>query len=321
MGEAENPLREEIEKVRERARLQALAQGLSPDEAEAKASDAVAEFCSRWGVRPDMLGPAPPRIQRDAAARKPTGSTSGFFAGAIPLGPEKRSVDLGSSPLRSGSPAQDKTGPIRIGDLLKKSRAEGAAAPPGKAAAPAGTPGAPPRASLSSLLNRVKNASLPDAVPAVEEPPAPEPAAPAGPPRKGAFQIRNVSVQDQVAALPGSPRRPGPAPAAPEPGMEAGDEDPSAQRRRILDEFDRTYAEVHEMLEKRIGADLLAMAEGREMAGEGMAGTYSGDEIRRIVEDIDRLRGGLQQMLGLCDELMQSLRSILLEKDDGRDPA
>ena len=56
MPDADSALRAEIEKVRDRARLQALAQGVSTDEADRRGQKAVDDFCGKWGIRPEMVG-------------------------------------------------------------------------------------------------------------------------------------------------------------------------------------------------------------------------------------------------------------------------
>ncbi len=65
MAEGDADLREEMEKVRERTRLLGISQGFSPGEAEARAADAVAEFCARWGI------PQPPRPAAPLASAVP----------------------------------------------------------------------------------------------------------------------------------------------------------------------------------------------------------------------------------------------------------
>lgn len=150
MADADDALRGEIEKVRDRARLQALAQGLPPEEADRRGKQAVEEFCAKWGIRPDMVGP--PRTARPAPA---------------PV----RAVDLGSSPMRS-SANPSTTQAIRIADLLKRGALQ--APPPAPPPPPPAPP--PPKPGLAGLLDRVRAQSFSDS-PAAAAPEAP--AAPA----------------------------------------------------------------------------------------------------------------------------------------------
>ncbi|MCK6482371.1 MAG: hypothetical protein L6R43_20160, partial [Planctomycetes bacterium] len=153
MSEGEAALQEEISKVRERTRLQALAQGVPPPEAEARAATAVEEFCAKWGLRPEAAAPAPPLPAPAPPVRAPA-----------PPAPQ-RSVDLGSSPLRSPTASGDRTQSIRISEILKKGR-EGATSPssnpaipvPPSLAAPPAAPGAKP--SLASVLRRHRSGGL-----------------------------------------------------------------------------------------------------------------------------------------------------------------
>jgi hypothetical protein len=162
MADADDALRGEIEKVRERARLQALAQGLPPDESDRRGQKAVNDFCAKWGIRPDMVGP--PRSARPASPAPPV-----------------RAVDLGSSPLRSAA-NPSATQAIRIADLIKR----GMVQPPAPPARPASMSPPPPaeRVGLAGLLDRVRAQSQPDAG-AAPPPRAPAPA-PSPPPRAGA---------------------------------------------------------------------------------------------------------------------------------------
>jgi len=295
MAEGDNALRAEIEKVRERTRLQALAQGMSPDEAEARAGVAVAEFCTRWGIKPEMLGPAPPRPARGQPAPAPD--------------PRPASVDLGSSPLRSMSGGQNKTQAIRIGDLLKRTQAPAPPAAGSAAPAPSST-----GSNLSAFLQKVRSKPLTEA----PAPPAPHMSPPppaasrtpassaAGAPRTASppIQIRNVPVHQQV----GAPRRgpaPAPAPAAASPASLV------ERRKQILDEFDRTYNEVQSMLEARIGIDAVALGQTDGSGLASGAGGYSPEEMQAIARDLERLMGGLGQMMTLCQELMDHIGGFI----------
>lgn len=304
MAEGDNALRAEIEKVRERTRLQGLAQGLSPDDAESRASAAVAEFCTRWGIKPEMIGPAPARTARGATGPLPPRSPTG----PLPPDPVRVSVDLGSSPLRSMAGGSNKTQAIRIGDLLRKTQSPPPPPPPG--------PGVPTPASsvagahLSAFLQKVRSKPLVEA-----PPPAPPP--PPSPPAPPPIQIRNIPVHDQVAASgrPGPARGAPPAPAAP-----AAPATLSDRRRALIEEFDRTYAEVQNMLEARIGIDAVALGQTGG-AGLGTGGPYSQEEVQAISRDLERLMGGLNQMMTLCQELMDHLGGFVSKDGTGGDAA
>jgi hypothetical protein len=274
MADADNALRDELEKVRERARLQALAQGVSPEEAEQRGNTAVNEFCAKWGIRPEMLGPRAARTA-EAAAKAP----------ATP----SRPVDLGSSPLRSsGGPGPGQSQVIRIGDLLKKAQDAAAGSP---AAARHGS-------ALSGLLSRAKSqhvfdpatsptppggTAMPQGVPLRPAPTSPAMPPPAPP--------RSPSVRDPFTSVPGSPGSPA-----------------AEKRRQILEEFDRTYAEVQAMIEQRIGVGDTAMS---DRAGAGVTtGAQSGppQELVMMAEDVLRLRSQLEQMLAMCDDFLARYR-------------
>ena len=309
MGEADSALREEIEKVRERARLQALAQGLGPDAAAAQGNVAVEEFCSRWGIRPEMVGPAGPRGGR------PAPSTS------QPFREDGRKVDLGASPLRTtANPGQ--TQAIRIADLLKRAKETEIAAsrpafPQGAGAPP--TPAAPARSTtnLSSLLQRMRTAdpSQPapaPAAPARVPPPPPAPSritAPPPPPPRSASAPSQGMVQRAVTlseTLGGGAT------------LTANAE----RRRQVLEEFDRTYAEVQSMLEQRIGVVDIALNDASKgisgLMNTAQAGGMKPEEMEILAADVDRLRQNLTVMMGLCDEFLQHMNEINAARSDGK---
>jgi len=279
MPDADDALRAEIEKVRDRARLQALAQGLSTDEADRRGQKAVEEFCGKWGIRAEMVGP--PRGPRPAPA---------------PV----RAVDLGSSPLRSTT-NPSMTQAIRIADLLRKGKeAGGAAGAPAPAPAPAAA-GAGGKSSLAGLLDRVRAQSFPDA-------------APAGAPAAAPAAYRPAPAPPPAAPPPPLPARPSSPPPlvisqapAPVPAAAAG----ADRRRALLEEFDRTYSEVQTMIEQRIGVADVAMgdaprglAQAFERAAEGGVGP---EEAKILAQDVQRLRDHLRQMMTLCDEFLSHL--------------
>jgi len=92
------------------------------------------------------------------------------------------------------------------------------------------------------------------------------------------------------------------------------------RRSQILEEFDRTYAEVQEMIEARI-----AESQGEEppasaaAPGGGKAAAYTIEDIQFIARDLERLRGGLQSMLLLCEELMSQIGHMLPGPSGGTD--
>lgn len=291
MADADNALRSEIEKVRERARLQALAQGLPPDRAEIQGDAAVLDFCSRWGIRPEMLGP-------DLA-----------HAARAPAREEARKVDLGTSPLRNTTaPSQSQA--IRISDLLKKAKdQEGSLSPPSAPApaAPAGGPaigsGTRPPGSLSTLLQRMKTPSsgppapaAPVRTPAAASTPPRTPAPPASPPRPAnTTGFRGVTSGDPLGGT--------------------GSLTANAERRRqVLEEFDRTYAEVQALLEQRIGVVDVALADASKgISGaiqKAAAGGIASQDLEVLAVDVDRLRNHLQSMMELCEEFLGHLQSF-----------
>lgn len=293
MGEADNALREEIEKVRERARLQALAQGIGPAAAAQQGNQAVEEFCSRWGIRPDMVGPSSPRGLRPGSPAGP------------PPREEARKVDLGASPLRNAAnPGQ--TQAIRIADLLKRAKdAESSAARPA-APAPADAGAGRTSTNLSSLLQRMRTADTARPLP-VPARPAPTVAAP----------------------VPPAPRTP--LPAAPGTGtmprvlstsdVFAGGATLTAnaeRRRQVLEEFDRTYAEVQTMLEQRIGVVDIALNDASKGLTGAMARAQAGGlqphEIETLAEDVVRLRQNLTIMMQTCDEFLRHMDRITASK-------
>ncbi len=292
MGEADSALRQEIEKVRERARLQGLSQGLGPEAAAHQGNVAVEEFCARWGIRPEMVGAAAPHGGRPGGA---TGQ---------PFREEPRKVDLGASPMRTGAvPGQ--TQAIRIADLLKRAKeADTSAAKP---AAPAPAAAAPPRtgSNLSALLQRMR---APDAAgPAATRAPAPPPASPPpSPPRPAPAQgtvLRAVST--------GEPLGGGATLAA------------NAERRRqVLDEFDRTYAEVQTMLEQRIGVVDIALNDASKGITGAMATAQAGglrpDQVTVLAADVDRLRQHLTVMMQVCDEFLRHMEQVQGHRPEGR---
>jgi hypothetical protein len=296
MGEADNALREEIEKVRERARLQALAQGIGPDAAAQQGNQAVEEFCSRWGIRPDMVGPASGRGLRPGAPAGP------------PPREEARKVDLGASPLRNAAnPGQ--TQAIRIADLLKRAKEAEAAAVRPAAPAPAVTAdlGGRTATNLSSLLQRMRTAdpSRPAPAPAktvasptVATPPAPRMPSPAAPPGTGTVP-RVLSTSDVFAG-----------------GATLSSN--AERRRQVLEEFDRTYAEVQTMLEQRIGVVDIALNDASKGLTGAMARAQAGGlqphEIETLAEDVNRLRQNLTTMMQTCDEFLRHMERITASK-------
>jgi len=293
MGEADSALREEIEKVRERARLQALAQGLGPDAAAALGNNAVEEFCSRWGIRPEMVAPGVLRGNRPGTAGQP-------------FREDARKVDLGASPMRNTqNPGQ--TQAIRIADLLKRAKD---AEVPGKGPAPSPSPAVGPAnpasttrsgSNLSSLLNRMRAPE--GAAPAPPAPPPPAPVraptlAPAPPPR-------SVTMSETLGGggtLTGNAER----------------------RRQVLEEFDRTYAEVQAMLEQRIGVVDIALNDASKgISGVMLKAAQGGlrqDEMEVLAVDVERLREHLHTMTSLCDEFLQHMNQIAMARPGGGKP-
>ncbi len=325
MAEADSALRAEIEKVRERARLQVLAQGLDPEAAEIQADAAVEDFCTRWGIRPEMLGPGLLRGARPAAA-------------PAKVGP--KSVDLGASPLRTTvNPSQ--TQALRIGDLLKKAR-EMEAAASGRPASPAPAseiPGSGPAfaqaplsshgagagvprntANLTSLLQRMKSQGLPPAGgPAAQ---APVPAA--GPMRPAAAPVSPFRGPSAPAPSPAVPLPPMPRSTAAIAPRGVTSSDPlggtgsltanAERRRQVIEEFDRTYAEVQAMLEQRIGVVDVALNDASQGLTGAMARAQAGGldahELEVLAGDVDRLHQHLQVMMSLCEEFLSHLQGF-----------
>ncbi len=343
MAEADGALRAEIEKVRERARLQVMAQGLDPEAAELQADAAVEEFCARWGIRPEMLGPGLLRGTRPAAAPGKEGP---------------KRVDLGASPMRTTiNPSQ--TQALRIGDLLKKAREMEAAASgqpltpapgtpasgtpaPGSGAGP-GHPPAPglgagggvmrTTGNLSSLLQRVRTQGLPPASgPAPSSPPAAQRGAAPAP-------TMRPSPAPAPAAPPRGPSAPAPAPSVPLPAMPrptgaftsrgmtssdplggTGSLTANAERRRqVIEEFDRTYAEVQTMLEQRIGVVDVALNDASKgltgAMAKAQAGGLDAQELEVLAVDVDRLHQHLQVMMSLCEEFLSHLQDFSIRSE------
>jgi len=300
MGEADSALRDEIEKVRERARLQALAQGLGPDAAVIQGNTAVEEFCSRWGIRPEMVAPG---VLRGPRATPSTPQ---------PFRDEQRKVDLGASPLRaSAGPGQ--TQAIRIADLLKRTKdAEIPAVRTGTAGPVSGS--VPPPAAtvtrsgtnLSSLLQRMRAAEPRAAVPAQAPAPAPAPVPSAPAPRPvpaAASAPRSVTLGEGLAG--------------------GGTLTANAERRRqVLEEFDRTYAEVQTMLEQRIGVVDIALNEASlgidGVLAKAKAGGLQPQEMETLATDVDRLRQQLTVMMSLCDDFLRHMNDINSGRQGGR---
>ena len=302
MPDADSALRAEIEKVRDRARLQALAQGVSTDEADRRGQKAVDDFCGKWGIRPEMVStPKEPRV---------------------PPAPV-RCVDLGSSPLRTSSNPSS-TQAMRISDLLKRGKdALGAgashAAPSPAAAHPPPAPAGGGKSNLAGLLDRVRANSLVE-VPSVSPTPARAPAVAAPP--------------TAPRPAPPAPAKPAPAPAparsAPPPARIQPSPAPShgapltAERRKaLLEEFDRTYAEVQSMIEERIGVADVAMGDlkGLASAFERVAkGGVSPDEAKVLSSDVERLRDHLRQMMYICDEFLSHLDEFVERRSGSARP-
>ena len=81
------------------------------------------------------------------------------------------------------------------------------------------------------------------------------------------------------------------------------------RRRLILEEFDRTYAEVQSMLEKRIGMEGVALGrDDGEAFGSPPAG-ISVEEAAAMTQDLSRLMDGLQQMMMLCQGLLDQVET------------
>jgi hypothetical protein len=295
MGEADSALREEIEKVRERARLQALAQGLGPDAAAALGNNAVEEFCSRWGIRPEMVAPGVLRGNRPATS-----------AGQ-PFREDARKVDLGASPMRNTqNPGQ--TQAIRIADLLKRAKdAENplkVPAPPAAAGPPNPATTTRSGSNLSSLLNRMRTPEA--AAPPPPAPPAPPPPAPARAPTLApSAPPRSVTMSETLgggATLTSNAER----------------------RRQVLEEFDRTYAEVQAMLEQRIGVVDIALNDASKgISGVMLKAAQGGlrqDEMEVLALDVERLREHLHTMTSLCDEFLQHMNQIAMARPAGTRP-
>ena len=308
MPDADAALRAEIEKVRDRARLQALAQGDSTDEADRRGQKAVDDFCGKWGIRPEMVStPKEPRVP------------------AAPV----RTVDLGSSPLRTSS-NPSATQAMRISDLLKRGReasSPGAAAASAAAAAAAAhaqpaaahpAPAAGGKSSLAGLLDRVRSNSLVE-VPSVSPAPAkaaaapPKPAPPA-PPRPTPAAPAPAPAR---SATPPSRIQPTPAPAHGAPLT-------ADRRKALLEEFDRTYTEVQSMIEARIGVADVAMGDaprGLASAFERVAkGGVSESEAKVLSGDVQRLRDHLKQMTSICDEFLSHLDEFVERRSGSARP-
>lgn len=334
MAEADGALRAEIEKVRERARLQVMAQGLDPEAAELQADAAVEEFCARWGIRPEMLGP---------------GLLRGSRPPATPGREGPKSVDLGASPLRATiNPSQ--TQALRIGDLLRKAKEMEAAAaglptPPATGSRP--SPGSGPSSAqgggggvlrttgnLSSLLQRVRTQGISPAsgTGAQAPPPASPPASPGG-------SVRPFPASAPAPSPFRGPSAPATAPAVPLPAMPrpagsitsrgATSADPlggtgsltanAERRRQVIEEFDRIYAEVQTMLEQRIGVVDLALNDASKgltgAMAKAQAGGLDAHELEVLAVDVDRLHQHLQVMMSLCEEFLSHLQDFSVRSE------
>jgi hypothetical protein len=159
---------------------------------------------------------------------------------------------------------------------------------------------------------------------AMATPPAPARPAPAVPARG----------PDAPAA---SPRAGGAAPAAPARpagsttfrGVTSGDPlggtgslTANAERRRqVLEEFDRTYAEVQTLLEQRIGVVDIALADAsRGISGaiqQAAAGGIDPQDLEVLAVDVDRLRQHLQSMMSLCEEFLGHLQAFSVRSGAG----
>ncbi len=328
MAEADSALRAEIEKVRERARLQVLSQGLDPEAAEIQADAAVEEFCARWGIRPEMLGPGLLRGARPAAA-------------PVKEGPRK--VDLGASSFRT-SVNLSQTQAIRIGDLMKRAKEMEAAAAAPQASSPTALPSSPAfqqppvstggpvsrnSANLTSLLRRMKTQGLPT-TPSAAAAAATGPAAvPAAPPRPAAAPFRGPSAPAPAPPVP-LPSMTRPAAATSSPGTMnmdplggGGTLSGNAERRRqIIDEFDRTYTEVQAMLEQRIGVVDIALNDASKglsgVLAKAQAGGYDSQELEVLAVDVGRLHQNLQVMMELCQEFLEHVQTFSPAGGTGR---
>jgi len=314
MADAESALREEIEKVRERARAQAVSLGLNEEMADSRGDAAVEEFCARWGIKPEMLGAAPHRSAPSRPAAPPPSPTRGGLpplpapASPPPTRPAGNpTVDLGSSAFRAAiqkAREDAASGGTKIAHLLDKARKvaadrQGLASTGFTGARPAA--GAPPPgagSSLAQLVSRVRGEEVPD-------------------PASGGDAVD--------AGTPSGPRAASSLPRLG--GLFAGRNEGAIrqreeQRRQILDEFDRTYAEVQSMLDQRIGIVDVALDAGQVLPAPAtgkapVPGSIPPEEIVKIAEDLDRLMGDLQQMMALCEGLVSRLHGVLSTYEPG----
>jgi hypothetical protein len=337
MADGDNPLRLEVEKVRERARARLRSLGIAEPQAEGLAQREVDEFMAKWGIKADMLGdPSAPRV---APAQPPARSPqlppgSGMYGSATPMAPpaprgepEPRTVDLGSSPLRSPvdrSTLGEVKGPTKIGDLLQRAQQvaqqrPGAAAPPavaGRPGAPPAKPPAPP--SLADVLNRVRGGLPPAAAAPPAAPPAPAAPPPAAEPPAlgpGGLRIRNMRTVDRRAddrlTPAGLGYRTDPSGAYPAQA--------SPRRQELLAAFDRTYDAFQTMLEERMTVGDMALTDDIANLPHGgpapPINVPSPEEILRLAEDLHRLMGDLRSMMSACEHMTERLGNLLAYYD------
>jgi len=80
------------------------------------------------------------------------------------------------------------------------------------------------------------------------------------------------------------------------------------RRRQVLEEFDRTYAEVQTMIEQRIGVGDVAMSDSLAAVRGPGSGPALPQDISQLAADVARLRTQLEGMVGLCDEFLERFR-------------
>ncbi len=348
MADAENALRQEIQKVYDRALERARAEGRSDAEAEAHADDQRKQFMEKWDIRPDMLGAPPPVIRHAGPARHASSSSAGFMGQGLAAGEGKAGggaaaraaaeaavrrqdaerakvpVDLGSSAFRTSVPAS--SGKTKIGDLLNRARmvkaeleARGAASVPTPVPAPAppraaftgGRPAVPPGTRLNDLVNRAKQQRAVADPRAVEEPP------PVPPIRIGPVREHRRALDEPPPPDPyGRDRHESPEDemdgdeqAPVETPVPPATEDREIRRRAVLEEFDRTYEKVLAHVESRI--EMIDLAVGEENGAPLRGPTEAPAEMVTIAEDLDHLLGELHRMADVCERLASRLGVFL----------
>jgi hypothetical protein len=91
------------------------------------------------------------------------------------------------------------------------------------------------------------------------------------------------------------------------------------RRRQVIEEFDRTYAEVQTMLEQRIGVVDVALNDASKgltgAMAKAQAGGLDAHELEVLAVDVDRLHQHLQVMMSLCEEFLTHLQDFTVHGD------